>query len=1389
MCPFEDNVKIIINSSLIIFLLGIFNSSIARELEFNHLPLNSELPSLHVNHIKELRQGFMLISTTSGARLFDGYTLREFKVKNQPEISPLNANIYTTFEDATGHIWFATSIGLYKFSPTTKLLKKFSPEPLKTNSLIDDNVRVITEDSQNNLWFGTPNGVSRFNPLKKQFTHFSKENLINEADTLIGLPRVIMQLNDEKIWFGTSKGLFQINLKTDEFTRVEGRAGHANITSVIITGNKTIWVGSFGNGIFKFDSTGTFESNLTQLNNPEFALRSDLVWRLFEDTDKKIWIGYWDDGLSVYDPKTGKIFDGVYRQGLKNSLPNKYIESISADSSGLVWIATTTGIATFDPINFKVQTVSHIPNDDTSLGNGMIFSIEESVNNFVWLGTENGLERWNSVNNEVKHYYHDQKDNTSIAVGPVWDIQMAGENHLLVATNSGIDLLNIESGKFKHFNELDEDRNKDNPGAYYSIVAKSATWFYVTGTDKSVILFNPFTGEKKLIFDAADHAITRGVEYFTSMVLSKSGLLWLGSTLGLYQYDMDTQLITAFSTHENINRLSDNFIYGLVETDDGVIWAATANGGINKISVNENGDSKVDYFTKAQGLPANRIHSLRADENNRIWFTTDKHFGAINAENNTIETFSQFNANERGYREGGLTIGANNNIYLGGSHLRSFQPEILTPSNYQPLVRVTGISHLHQPFQNFSPLKDDQVIEFNPIDTLVKFEFSSLDFARPEINQYRYQLVGNDKGWLYPGTENKAYYTHLAPGKYQFKVQGTNRDGLWSPDVATLNIIMHPSFYNSPWAYLFYLVSGTLILMIIVKLKNDKRKAELENIQILKQSEARLRDVLWGSGDVLWRWNIQLNKIYSTDNVNLESDNKEQVMDFDTLMTLVHPDDQERTKNSLDRHVNGEEKYYESQYRILNADSNQWTWVLSRGRIVELDEQGKPLVIAGTRKVIDDIKKTEKQLRYLADYDQLTRLPNRARFHQYLKHSTETAKRFDEKVALLYLDLDGFKLINDTLGHAVGDQLLQAVASRLTKLLRNIDRCARLGGDEFAIIIERVQHAEEVLPTLDRILKEISRPFNLNDQQVITSASVGIAIYPDNTELPSELLKHADFAMYEAKRNGKKDYQFYNAKMNALFMQRISIENELKTAIEQNQFETFYQARTSVFDDSVQGFEALIRWRHPSRGLVAPGEFIPIAEETGQILEIGEWILNDGCKQGASWYQQGWRGFISINIAALQFQQSDLVESVKNALEKSTLPPECLELEITEGTLIKDIDMTRNILLKLKKMGVKIALDDFGTGYSSLSYLQQLPIDTLKIDRSFINLIPHSSKSVRLCTAIVNMAHSLDFTVVAEGIEHESQLEFLRTINCEQYQGFLFAKPLPVSKITIDKAG
>ena len=456
-----------------------------------------------------------------------------------------------------------------------------------------------------------------------------------------------------------------------------------------------------------------------------------------------------------------------------------------------------------------------------------------------------------------------------------------------------------------------------------------------------------------------------------------------------------------------------------------------------------------------------------------------------------------------------------------------------------------------------------------------------------------------------------------------------------------------------------------------------------------------------------------------------------------------------------------------------------------RGRIVEWDSRGKPRLLAGTSKDIDGIKKTEKQLRYLANYDQLTQLPNRSLFHEHLRHAIQMALRFNEKLGLLFFDLDGFKLVNDLKGHAVGDQLLRSVAQRLEATLRETDNIARLGGDEFAIIVERVENPEDIRPTLERIMVEMSRPFVFDEQTIDISVSIGVAVFPSDGENTSSLLKHADIAMYEAKRSGKNKFCFYKAEMNTLLIKRHDMEEELQTAISENQFETFYQPRVCVQTNQVKGFEALIRWHHPKRGLVSPAEFIPLAESTGQILQLGDWVLQDACLQAAIWHQKGWNGCISINIAALQFQQPDLVAKVEQALHKAKIPSSLIELEITEGTLIKSIEHTRNVILSLKNLGVRIALDDFGTGYSSLSYLQQLPIDVLKIDRSFIIQIIHSKKSSRLSVAIINMAHSLGLEVVAEGVEDNEQLDFLKATTCEEYQGYLFGKPVPASQIDI----
>jgi diguanylate cyclase (GGDEF)-like protein len=525
--------------------------------------------------------------------------------------------------------------------------------------------------------------------------------------------------------------------------------------------------------------------------------------------------------------------------------------------------------------------------------------------------------------------------------------------------------------------------------------------------------------------------------------------------------------------------------------------------------------------------------------------------------------------------------------------------------------------------------------------------------------------------------------------------------------------------------------------------------------------------------------------MFRTEKITLNELPKECIYDWSDVFAKIHQDDRALVSDLIDQHLKGDTEYYQAQFRLLNDYEHRWEWVLMKGRIVERDQEGLPTMLAGTLKNIDDLKQTEERLRYLANFDQLTELPNRSLFLQQMTHAIQTAKRFNEKVALLFFDLNGFKLINDSLGHAIGDLLLKAVAQRLKLILRECDHVARLGGDEFTIIIERIHNRDDVIPTLDRITRELKQPFDLGTQTVLTNASIGVALYPDHGKTADTLLKHADIAMYEAKRNDHKNFCFFEEEMNAQLVRRLDIEKQLEQAITNDEFVAFYQPRVNVANNKVRGYEALIRWQHPEKGLVSPAEFIPVAEDSGQIIYLGSWILFEACKQCTRWHQQGHKISVSVNISALQFKQSDLIQIVQQALASSKLKPEYLELEITEGTLIYNLDHTRRVLYDLKQLGVVIALDDFGTGYSSLSYLQQLPIDVLKIDRSFIVQLTQSKKSARLCQAIINMAHSLDLQVVAEGIEDHQQLAMLAEMGCEEYQGYLFGKPLPASELKL----
>ena len=448
--------------------------------------------------------------------------------------------------------------------------------------------------------------------------------------------------------------------------------------------------------------------------------------------------------------------------------------------------------------------------------------------------------------------------------------------------------------------------------------------------------------------------------------------------------------------------------------------------------------------------------------------------------------------------------------------------------------------------------------------------------------------------------------------------------------------------------------------------------------------------------------------------------------------------------------------------------------------ITAITSQAIPMFVGHIRD-ISERKKAEERLTYLAHYDALTGLPNRNLFQEQLSLASGRAKRSGQMLALMFLDLDRFKEINDTLGHAAGDLLLKAIARLLKGSLRGIDSIARLGGDEFTIIVEDITDVDQVITIAEKVKAAFSDAIVIDGRELFVTASIGISMDTGGLDVDA-LLQTAGIAMHLAKEEGRNTYEFYASEMNAGRVGRLDMEILLRRAVARQEFVLHYQPIMAVGEDRIVGVEALIRWNSPELGFVSPAQFIPLAEETGLIVPIGEWVLSTACLQAKAWQNQGIRPLtMSVNLSPRQFRQKNLVEMIAGVLEKTGLDASLLDLEITEGMIMHRADQAVAVLERLHKLGVRLSVDDFGTGYSSLSYLKRFPVQTLKIDRSFVNGLTADGDDGSIVTAIVAMAKSLKLEVIAEGVETPEQLAFLARLHCDKYQGYLFSRPIPAN--------
>lgn len=465
----------------------------------------------------------------------------------------------------------------------------------------------------------------------------------------------------------------------------------------------------------------------------------------------------------------------------------------------------------------------------------------------------------------------------------------------------------------------------------------------------------------------------------------------------------------------------------------------------------------------------------------------------------------------------------------------------------------------------------------------------------------------------------------------------------------------------------------------------------------------------------------------------------------------------------------------EQEIRVVEAQA------ASDNHILVLQQANAHLVTASleAHKLAEQVQAAKDNLEHLVYHDMLTDLPNRTLLQDRLGQAIEMARRQDRQLAVMFMDLDQFKHINDSLGHAVGDQLLQSVAQRLVACVRQSDTISRQGGDEFVLLLPCIEQAEDAALSAQKILVAIELPHRIGQHDLHISVSIGISIYPDDGQDAETLIKNADSAMYHAKESGRNTFEFFEQEMNARAVQRQSTEASLRRALERQEFVLHYQPKIDLQSGTIVGVEALIRWQHPQRGLLLPEQFVTIAEECGLILPIGRWVLREACHQAQAWLLAGLPPItVAVNTSAFEFRAKDFLENIRATLEDARLEPHYLELELTESALMRDVESTDSVLCALAELGVKLAIDDFGTGYSSLSYLRKFPIDTLKIDQSFVNDMTRNPDDAAIVCAVISMAKSLRLRVIAEGVETPEQLAFLLARQCDEGQGYHFGRPV-----------
>ncbi len=1452
-----------------------------------------------INGLFQDAAGFVWIATEGGLHRYDGYQLLRFE-HNPGDESSLSGSFVTVMaQSPSGQLWIGTNARyLSRIDLVSGQVQRFwQPTASPPQGHADRVTALIADDAD--LWVGTGQGIERFQPDSGERNLIFQFEARAQTDWRVG---DFLRESSGSFLAATDQGLLRLQLTAaDQWSVSPVSSSDARALSLLDDPDGPL-VG-MADGLYRLVADGA----LTRIWPTSGS--GPMVRDLVRDQRGRVWMALANTGLARIDLRTGEVVLIQPDLALPSGLTDTRVSTLMLDESGLLWVGTEArGVSTVNPDGAPFSLLLDQSESADRVANNNIRVIFEDSRGGLWLGTEGQgikrydrrLDRFDSFMTVLQSALPGDLRNRPLRI---FGIVEQSPGRLWVTSELGLFELMVDQRTARRIALPLGDGDSVPVVDLRSMMKSRDGSIWIATFSAGLLEWSPDLSKSRWYRPVAGSEASLSHALVTDIFEDRVGRIWVGTLEGLNLLERETGVVRRFlNVPGQADSLSSSFVRNLQTDRDGRLWVGTA-GGLNRV-ISESDDSfTFERVGAEQGLPDAMAYALEADEYGRQWVSSNSGIYSLDVRSGEIVQYGLSDGLQDLEFNGGASIRLRDGtLAFGGVRgLNVFNPDRIQRSAYQPHVQLTSVL-LGREERRAEALDLSTPLQVKLAERVLSFEFAALDFAHPEKNRYRYRLLGFDNDWSRLDKQRRVTYTNLEEGDYVFEVAGSNHDGVLSTHVARLPISVYAPWWWTGDMRRFYVATGVALLVLLAWMRHRRRLHDLQLLRELKSREERLKLSLWGSGDEFWDWDIRTNTLFRLGADTLLGQGADaELSTHDFRHREVHPDDISALQKRLQDHIDGRTEFFESEHRVRRADG-EFIWVKSRGKVVERDNRGLPVRMAGTARdvsvsrdadrerrvatevlksmgeavavcdlqlqfvsvnpaflrmtgfdesevigqaclllqsqqhgdsfyremrqaieknghwkgevwqrrkdgeeflawveiaevrdphgerthyvwVLDDItdkKRAEQELRYLANYDTLTGLPNRALLSKRLGRAIMRARRQGRRVAVLFLDLDRFKDINDSLGHAAGDRILKAAAARLLATVRAEDTVARLGGDEFTVVLEDLQDRDYAEQVARNLLKAFSAPLDIDGRsETVITPSIGISLFPDHALVPTDLLRFADTAMYAAKERGRNTCQFYTEAMDAEARRRATLIAALRRAVDRREFRLVFQPRMSLVDGRVCGFEALLRWQSEELGTVTPTEFIPVAEETGLILPIGEWVLNEAFAVLANWRDAGRTELnMSINVSMLQLFRSRLGEQLQSLLEQYRMPPDHIELELTESMVMANPEQAATVLTSLKALGVSLAIDDFGTGYSSLVYLKRLPLDTLKIDKEFVGDLTTDPDDEAITATIITMAHSLGLNVVAEGVETAEQLIYLNEQGCDEIQGYWLSMPL-----------